>query len=293
VLLWLLTTESQTRPLDSIVIIDNASIDGTEEFLNKNYLYNPIFDYVRLPENTGGAGGFYEGAKRGHEKGFDWIWLMDDDGLLDKNALKELLRHKTRYYVLNSFVISKQNPKKMCFSLVHNPTKKVIRLVKDAHILSQEGLLDGGNFFNGTLISKIVISKVGYPNKEMFIWGDEKDYHCRISKHFQIKTVLKSILIHPENLHSNQKTFLKMRMFDYSWKEYYAIRNYLYLTKQYYDLKFMRALKLFIEIFISSVICFNKKKARIFFKAYRDGLLGRLGQQIGEETETGSIYNND
>ena len=65
---------AQTHPLDSIILIDNASTDGTPEFLKeKGFLDNPKIDYVRLSENSGGAGGFYEGMKRGYEKGFDWV----------------------------------------------------------------------------------------------------------------------------------------------------------------------------------------------------------------------------
>ena len=49
----------QTEPVDKIILVDNASNDGTPEKLDKGgYLANPAIDYVRLPHNTGGAGGF-------------------------------------------------------------------------------------------------------------------------------------------------------------------------------------------------------------------------------------------
>src|SRR4028119_143552 len=71
---------SQTRSLDKIILIDNACTDGTPEILReKGYLDNAYIDYMRLPENIGGAGGFHEGIKRGYEVGYDWLWLMDDD----------------------------------------------------------------------------------------------------------------------------------------------------------------------------------------------------------------------
>ena len=123
----------QTRPIDAMYIIDNFSNDGTAELLLENgylaelppeNLNEPfqmeidfdnskllgVFDngiesreakienfikiyYVRMNENTGGAGGFYEGVKKGYEKGYDWLWLMDDDGI-PKNDCLELLLSK-------------------------------------------------------------------------------------------------------------------------------------------------------------------------------------------------------
>ena len=79
---------------DSIIIVDNNSSDGTEEMLKENYLENKIFDYLRLRENSGGAGGFYYGMKRAYEKNFDWLWLMDDDVVAEKNALETYSKYK-------------------------------------------------------------------------------------------------------------------------------------------------------------------------------------------------------
>ena len=98
----------QTGPLDAIYIIDNASTDGTPELLrSRGYrdgavIENPldgseiIIRYVRLPVNTGGAGGFHEGVKRAFHDGYDWIWLMDDDVEPEEYTLEKLLRASER-----------------------------------------------------------------------------------------------------------------------------------------------------------------------------------------------------
>ena len=46
--------------------------------------------YIRMHENTGGAGGFHEGVKRTY-RGYDWLWLMDDDVKADEQCLENLL----------------------------------------------------------------------------------------------------------------------------------------------------------------------------------------------------------
>ena len=52
----------QSFSLSHIVIVNNASTDGTIDFLAKNgFINNSQFTLLNLPENQGGAGGFYEG----------------------------------------------------------------------------------------------------------------------------------------------------------------------------------------------------------------------------------------
>ncbi len=47
--------------------------------------------YIRMDKNTGGAGGFHEGIKRGYKAGYDWLWLMDDDTIPSSEALSLLV----------------------------------------------------------------------------------------------------------------------------------------------------------------------------------------------------------
>ncbi|MGB9767171.1 MAG: glycosyltransferase [Sulfurihydrogenibium sp.] len=102
----------QTRPVQGIYLIDNASTDGTPDLLlEKGYINelppkslsepwekefeiknltdgSPIrLHYVRMHENTGGAGGFHEGVKRAYEKRYDWLWLMDDNTIPTNEVL--------------------------------------------------------------------------------------------------------------------------------------------------------------------------------------------------------------
>jgi rhamnopyranosyl-N-acetylglucosaminyl-diphospho-decaprenol beta-1,3/1,4-galactofuranosyltransferase len=78
----------QTRPVDRIVVVDNASTDGTPEMLRDEFADALV---VALPVNQGGAGGFYEGIAAACSEGADWLWLLDDDSFPRPNALAELL----------------------------------------------------------------------------------------------------------------------------------------------------------------------------------------------------------
>src|SRR5260370_39055866 len=69
---------AQTRPCERLFIIDNASSDGTAEFLAAQGFLDESPEYVRLPVNTGSAGGFHEGMRAAYEAGFDWACLTGD-----------------------------------------------------------------------------------------------------------------------------------------------------------------------------------------------------------------------
>uniref|UniRef100_UPI0040289A9D glycosyltransferase n=1 Tax=Lachnospira sp. TaxID=2049031 RepID=UPI0040289A9D len=69
-----------------IVIINNASDDGTYEYLkklNKDYKGGTSLVIKTLKKNTGGAGGFYYGLKAAHQLGDDWHVIIDDDAMLE------------------------------------------------------------------------------------------------------------------------------------------------------------------------------------------------------------------
>lgn len=79
----------QTARPAVIVVVDNASTDGTEEVL-ADHPAHP--EAIYLSENVGGAGGFAAGmayALTHHSP--DWIWVMDDDTIPRSTALEELL----------------------------------------------------------------------------------------------------------------------------------------------------------------------------------------------------------
>jgi rhamnopyranosyl-N-acetylglucosaminyl-diphospho-decaprenol beta-1,3/1,4-galactofuranosyltransferase len=80
--------KDQTRPVDRIVVVDNASSDGTRDMLRHEFAEVLV---VVLAVNQGATGGFYEGISTGCAEGADWLWLLDDDSFPRPTALEELL----------------------------------------------------------------------------------------------------------------------------------------------------------------------------------------------------------
>ncbi|MGL5810898.1 MAG: glycosyltransferase, partial [Nocardioides sp.] len=80
-----------------ILVIDNASTDGTGAWLRDQEADGPTIRARTLPTNTGGAGGFHTGVEWAMRRDADLIWLMDDDGRPEASCLDTLLSHDGRY----------------------------------------------------------------------------------------------------------------------------------------------------------------------------------------------------
>jgi len=80
---------AQTQLPDWIIVVNNASTDGTEQMLASYTDHDRVIVHT-LPENVGGAGGFAAGMARGYELGADFVWIMDDDCYPNRDALEEL-----------------------------------------------------------------------------------------------------------------------------------------------------------------------------------------------------------
>lgn len=72
-----------------VVVVDNASSDGTAEYLRATLWVQTL----PLSENLGGSGGFAAGMRWVCAKGYRWLWVMDDDVVPLPRALEAFARH--------------------------------------------------------------------------------------------------------------------------------------------------------------------------------------------------------
>src|SRR5262249_46478491 len=89
----LAAVRAQGRARDAVIVVDNASVDGTAEAVRKAF---PGVQLAELARNSGGAGGFAAGVALALAGAADLIWLMDDDTVPEPGALAALLAARDR-----------------------------------------------------------------------------------------------------------------------------------------------------------------------------------------------------
>ncbi|MDP2302736.1 MAG: glycosyltransferase family 2 protein [Ignavibacteria bacterium] len=265
----------QTRKLDEIIIVNNSSTDGTLEWLSKQKDLTVI-----TQENSGSAGGQYTGIKTAYEKGYDWIWCMDDDGNAECNCLENLIsciRIDRDLAVIGSLVRENTNATQLTFGItikLKDGTYVEIENTEHLRCLVQEGVLlnDYAAFFLGVLINRKVVEIVGLPNKDFFAWGEETEYFLRILKSkLKIATCFNAFFFHPQNNWKTKKWILNRKVYigELNRKSEYYFRNRAIIASKYnrfYDLRF----------FVSQISYYSMKlnfKGVVFFvKSYFQGL---------------------
>lgn len=263
---------SQTYPLKKVYIVDNASTDSTKDVISSFCQKLPI-EILALNKNIGGAGGFHVGLKKAHgNNDLDGFWLMDDDGIPADDCLEELVKYMDKYPYICPLVLDVEDDTKLAFA--RNGSNNLETLLdenKNKDIIERMSAP-----FNGILLRKDLVDTIGYPKKEMFIWGDEVEYNLRASKYgFIPVTVLKAIHRHPMDRLIRKNSFFKKGIIidvESNLRNYCKYRNTAYSLKKYKGfLKTTGLYAAYITYFLFQDR-WNWGKCRFFHNAFMDGI---------------------
>ncbi|MEZ5096628.1 MAG: glycosyltransferase [Nocardioides sp.] len=152
-----------------------------------------------LQHNSGGAGGFHVGLELAVERGADLVWLMDDDGLPDADCLDRLLEHHGELDFWGPAVLAEDDPSRLCFPIRLPGSTRVVHAMSEVVAAARDGLIRGVVIpFNGVLVTRELVERIGLVRHEFFIWGDDVEYLWRAeAAGARIATVVDAHVRHP------------------------------------------------------------------------------------------------
>lgn len=202
----LLARLREVPELDEVVVIDNASTDGTSEWLasvvSTSSTTEVAVRHQTLDHNSGGAGGFHAGLAWALAHGADLMWLMDDDGLPDPDCLSRLLAYDGRFDFWGPSVVAEQDRSRLCFPIRLPGSSRVVHRMADVEAAAArtgDGLIhDVVIPFNGVLVTRDLVSRIGLVREDFFIWGDDVEYLWRAqAAGARVATVVEARFSHP------------------------------------------------------------------------------------------------
>ncbi len=277
---------AQTVPVARIVVIDNASTDGTPELLAETALRDdPRIRYERQERNLGGAGGYSRAVELARE-GADWVWVMDDDAEARPDALERLLTspwaEEPGTAGLGHGVGRPDGSLEL--SARGHFERRPRPLTAAEHVAGAEL---GFASLVGLLVRGDAARATDPPRADFFIWCDDFEWCLRLRRQGRLRLVPDSEVLHKEAAHgfSTRRARLVNRLtgWDYAatpyssfWRNMCGVRNYVWLRKHHLGESRLGAIGTVAQFVVKALLYDDKPLKRLPW-IVRAGLDGRLG----------------
>ncbi|OUD08269.1 hypothetical protein BVC71_13935 [Marivivens niveibacter] len=267
---------------DKIIVVDNASNDGTANYLAQ--ISDDRLQVITLPTNTGGAGGFHHGVTA--TANADWLVLFDDDAHPTPGSI-DLFRALTENLETNIGAIAARvdlpdgTPCEMNKPLI-NPfwgmSKRAwaaLRHGRKGFTVDNAQEIDAATFV-GFFLNGQVARSMGPPEADLFLYSDDILYSLSMRRagwHIRYEPDIR--------FYHDCETLRSGGAYRPLWKNYYTIRNGTFVAKMAAGYLAPVAMIYLLMIWTRRGMSLNGVERRQYFQIFRkaiiDGIRGKRG----------------
>jgi glycosyltransferase involved in cell wall biosynthesis len=224
----------QTRPVDGIVVVDNASTDAT---LDQPCLKHAAI--LRQSQNLGTSGAVFAGMRHALEQDYDWIWLFDADSTAEPDALERLLEFynglsedlQGELACLACLPYNQVDASPLHAAIFTRRGRVVVRPSQDQRCYPFHATL-----WSGSLYRLAAVRQIGMPNLDYVLDCGEDEYGYRVMK-AGYKAFMHQDAVMKHNIRGSQSLVpiklkvgpASVKVYDFpAIRCYYLVRNGLY-----------------------------------------------------------------
>lgn len=228
-----------------IIVVDNASEKKQCEELNQFCKTQNDVVVIALDENVGFAGGNNVGIKRAIKEDAEYVILLNNDTLVDKNFIEPLVKALKENENVGASVskIYYESEREKIWYAGGSFNRKTARIEHIGYGKLDNEFEDNGNknvtFATGCClcISRRSIKKIGLLEEKYFLYEEDTDYGLRIiNSGYIIKYVANSIIYHKVSSSTQKISGLIT---------YYMVRNKLYIIDQFIEKRYRGLAKMY------------------------------------------------
>ncbi len=257
-----------------ILIVDNGSTDNSESILRERF---PSVEFVQTGENLGFAGGNNAGIRRALEQGADYIWLLNNDTVVEPDSLSELMKVAEigeRIGIVGSKVYYYDEPQKIWFAGgIWDKYRSFTshRGINEVDTGQYDGISTVGFISGCSLLARsLMIKEIGMMKEDYFLYWEDVDWNATAAEQgWKILFAPRSRIRHKVSSSTNDKSRLQ---------SYYFMRSGLLFFQRHAPL---RTMPFFLRAMSYAISCYRIGQRAVlhgYLKGTKDYLLRQFGR---------------
>lgn len=271
--------ESAFQDFD-IIVVDNASTDDSVERIRSTY--GNRVKLIVNEENLGGSGGFNTGIRYAVEQGYEYVWCLDNDVLVDENAIGELaafMEQHPEVGMTGSKVYHMEAPdyvQQFGIDVIWDEyccEAKYYNRLEDGSM--PEVVYSDAVAACSVLVRTSLIRQIGPLPEENFLYWDDTEWGIRCNRAgYKVASLGSSKVLHCMGA---KKESVNTFPLYYSWRNW--IRFFMkYTSKERREDMCTAFLEGIFDVVYNDLYLGEENRAKTVMYAYDDAIHGRIGK---------------